>query len=483
MARLSSDGQRTFYPKKTYGVRFDGSTGSASSSSAIDLSSYNQLTLRFITSINRKITATNVAVEFSNNYNLYDTGFNFHFNIDGGFRATIRDNGYTQASTKTKLLIGKYYEFVVVMDKTQTGANIVKIYCDGKEDYYNVLPDSLASSNFGNFKLFLGARDNSSFYSPFDIHMFEIYAGVKSASEISALYGTNDTGSDAIYSWKNASRDKTKLSAVNGGVDITVTNGNALLIPPLQPRRFLKSFNNSLKCDGATVNAQVTHDSSLNVGTGDFWIESWFKVDESDNSRNQYIFSKRNPTSLVGYELVADMGTGFQDGKIACIFDDGKYSSIASPIKSFGQWNHVIVNIDRSSQDNSFMMVNGVIENSINNQVSWNGDGLTVDNTDSLYLGQRNGTGFFKGNIAYLNVSSGTITEDEALARWYDDTTIDALNIGTSKVRFAMTDSSGLSLTDSSGNGNNAILTVGATISTTEIPEKPRQIAGTRLGV
>ncbi len=456
----------TTYPANTYGMSFNDS--SSFGSSAIDLSSEDQLTIRMVFQFTEEIVNVTL-LELTPNYNSVNTGFNVSIQSDRSLGAAIRDIGYSQMKTNEPLEMWKYYEAVITLDKQQIEENIVKIYINGYADYKLTHKQSNPGSNFANSTLYLGSRGGAYLFSGLSLHLLEICSGIKTPTQVEEIYGTNDTDPNALHSWKNTSIDDTKIAAVNGGLDFTMTDGVGILEPPVRPRRKVIDFDNSVAGAGAGVSVGVANDAGMSIASDDFYIEGDFFYDNLGTS--QIIITKRNITSFIGYDVFVDA-----NGKLNGVFDSGNFANFQHnrPVKR--GWNHFIFVADRDDQSASGLMLNGIVDCVADIQGgSYPGTAGDIDNTEDIEILARQGSLDMLGKIARMKIVKGYVpTRAEQLAKYYEDTAIVG---GTEIVNYQMTDGSGATITDSSGNNFDMTINTGAVWST-QTPSEPRTVIG-----
>ena len=157
---------------------------------AVNVSTTNAVTVSLWT--NRTYsTSGGTLVEATSNFNSSTTGFGL-FPDDltcHGIQADVHgDVGYT-ANCYNAPSSGVWHHIAVIYDKSQTGANEVKLYIDGLlQTATQNLYAANNTNNFGNNPLYVFARGGASEFSSGIVDDLRIYSRALSASEIQQIY-------------------------------------------------------------------------------------------------------------------------------------------------------------------------------------------------------------------------------------------------------------------------------------------------------
>ena len=159
----------------------------------------------------------------------------------------------------------------------------------------------------------------------------------------------------------------------------------------------------SVDFDGSTDSLTLASSTDLDMGTGDFTVEFWYKADSDSSSHRQTVIAQ-NTTWGSGFNQIRTSDITHGVDKIV-IFDYDETSSDAlyesnGTYPPNGQWRHVAV-VRASSV--LYVYVDGVLDGSMNYSGSFdlsesNGTVIGYNPTDTGY----------RGNISNLRVVKGT---------------------------------------------------------------------------
>ncbi len=239
-----------------------------------------------------------------------------------------------------------------------------------------------------------------------------IYSRALSAGEITDLYNSGRVilGSGSGSLTAHAAGREFLTSGLVGYWDFdgpnvtgsTVTdisgNGNdATINGDAEPA--LGKIGQGFKFDGSGDDLILSHDSTLDPGTGDITVAVWLKVEPG----NQYAFSKRH--IFDGYQLNIDsFGTldmFWGDGSVY-VFNLAGVSNIVD-----GQWHHVALTFDHGGTAIGY--VDGV-QDATKDISSVTG---TVGSGQSGYIGQYVNNYYVNGLLDDLRIYSRVLTADE----------------------------------------------------------------------
>jgi hypothetical protein len=208
--------------------------------------------------------------------------------------------------------------------------------------------------------------------------------------------------------------------------------------------------NSSLEFDGIDDHIQLS--TAMNIGNGSNTVEAWIKVPTVgtgnllEGERVGIILGNYDETPNVGWEM-------HSDGQLRMWWNknSGGYEFYGSTDLRDNAWHHVAFVRD-VLKDSSFMYVDGVLE------AGYESAGPNITLTTSFNIGaDRRGvdTPYFHGLIDELRVWSTARTQTEIREYMCEDVTG-----ATGLVSYyQMSDDSGTSLTDNSGNSNTGTLT------------------------
>ena len=174
---------------------FDG-TNDQISTANIDLSYTNKVTVScWVKVLNyREVSnSSNIVFEFSSDYNSYTGSFVAAFADGSGINSSlypvvlgIRSPGYNYAGySKTLVNDLSWHHWGCIFDTSLSGNETI-LYIDGVSRAAVITPlQSDNSSNFGNYKLFIGNRDSSSYPANASISDLKVYNRALTQQEIS----------------------------------------------------------------------------------------------------------------------------------------------------------------------------------------------------------------------------------------------------------------------------------------------------------
>ena len=177
---------------------FDG-TNDQISTADIDLSSTNKVTVScWVKALNyREVSnSSNIVFEFSSDFNSNIGSFVAAFADGSGINSGlypvilgIRSPGYNYAGySKTLVNDLSWHHWGCIFDTSLSGNETI-LYIDGVSRAAVITPlQSDNSSNFGNYKLFIGNRDSSSYPANCNIGQIQVYNRALTAQEIRQNY-------------------------------------------------------------------------------------------------------------------------------------------------------------------------------------------------------------------------------------------------------------------------------------------------------
>lgn len=164
-----------------------------------------------------------------------------------------------------------------------------------------------------------------------------------------------------------------------------------------------------LKFNGTTAYVQVPHNTAQNVGTGDFSVDAWVKIDSpADLGGIRVILEKRQSSPWRGYSFF------LYNGQVALQLADGlgsQYSNYLSgmTVPADGQWHLVAVTVKRTSAAGGQFYLDGLPAGPPFNPTGRAG---TLANTMPLRIGSiTTGVGsLFKGSIDEVELYQRALT-------------------------------------------------------------------------
>lgn len=164
---------------------------------------------------------------------------------------------------------------------------------------------------------------------------------------------------------------------------------------------------NGLKFNGTNGFVEVPNSASLNLGTGNFSLHAWVKVNSA--SGTSVIVDKRSQAPFKGYHLF------LYNGKLGMQLADGvgtgysNYVSTGSAIPVDNNWHHVAVTVERASTTGIKFYLNGALNGSPLNPTGRSG---SLTNTAPLRIASRSfgSAGTFNGSIDELTLANQILT-------------------------------------------------------------------------
>ena len=179
---------------RTDGLSFDGTNDYASA--AIDLSSFDKITVSFRMYVASFTTADGLALEYTANFNSKD-GFNFNPNDNTG----VISFGYTKAAgtywldSFTRPSAAAWHHYVITLDRANR-VNTASV--DGvSQSVSTYFHDATAGGTFANSTLYFSSRAGTSLYGACRLNDVRIHGRLLSAAEIKSLYVESLRGSPA----------------------------------------------------------------------------------------------------------------------------------------------------------------------------------------------------------------------------------------------------------------------------------------------
>jgi len=452
---------------KEWGLRFNGTTQSAATAATVNLSTTNKITIcgrykRNDTTISR------VVLEMSSNYNVRTDSFIISIDTLGQLTCGMRDvvGGYCLWTTNV-IPIGKWVHFAFTIDRTQTGTAVVVGYIDGIQDGKNTLDTSIPSGNFGNQRMYIAARDGTSLYSPISLKDIRIFGSKLTQTEIATLNGKtlNPFGSPLWWLKMNEGTSTTLTDsgslAVNASISGRTTTGTApstmWIIDPVRQQKTISTLNTtSVQFNGTSDKVSITNNAALNFGTGNFTVEcKLFPVGlKSPDGGPAQVVNKWSSTGW--YIYLNETFNSFGINKITFLVNN--YALCVTNANMTDKWYHIIASVDKSSQELFRVFVNGVYNPTYKNSVDYiTNIGGTTNNALPLEFMDRQSANYTKGKLYDVRLYNRALTDDECLARYYNNENITSGRVGWWK----MNEGSGTTITDSQGT-NHGTLTGGS---------------------
>lgn len=244
-------------------LEFDGVDDYVKTTSTVNLSYTNVVTIEFWMKWYSYSDDNDIALEFSDNYNLNSTGFAIVPNSasDGGgkFTASIVGNaGYNNANfARPSANVWHHYAFVI--DKGQTVNEIVP-YVDGSAVAYSKVFSNNNTNNFGNHTLYLMSRAGSSLFGKGSIDDVKIFDYARTPAQIAFDYSRGAP----VAHWKLDENSGTTVYDASGGGITGTVNGATWDTGEL---------NSALSFDGTNDWVDLGNTGKTDVRSLSFWVK------------------------------------------------------------------------------------------------------------------------------------------------------------------------------------------------------------------
>lgn len=249
-----------------------------------------------------------------------------------------------------------------------------------------------------------------------------IYNRALSAEEIKQLYGLG--GLKANASSQSLSAGTTLNTGLAGywsfnGPDITdsavvdrsglANNGHFVGVATSSAKAAGK-MGQGITLDGADDQVLVPDDASLDPGTSDFAISLWAK--SSNMEGGDSLMLKTNgggESSTYGFHY----GTFGTRQPTMHMSSGAAFTQIQSAsFLSLGEWNHIVITVDRDTMANTKVYINGVVTTTnVTNPTSNTG---SISNSVPLSIGAESDGGFlWQGEMDEVRYYTRTLSEEE----------------------------------------------------------------------
>ena len=295
---------------------------------------------------------------------------------------TVGDGGQWYINWQwAEITLGEWQHIAWVLDRDDGSY----IYVNGVLESYLQRTNSVDISNPGN--LTIGTPSNSLNGL---IDEVEIFNRALSASEIQAIYNAGSAGKckieaacveppSGLVGWWPGDGDADDIWSDNHG---TLMNGATFA-----PGKVDQAFS----LDGVDDYVDVGNDANLNIGTGDFAVEFWVLVNDSQWNSILYKYSSGTSSSHKHYRIHAAQTTigdpgdpsddEYVDSIVVTVGDGGQwYINWQWAEITLGEWQHIAWVLDRD--DGSYIYVNGVLESYLQRTNS-----VDISNPGNLTIG------------------------------------------------------------------------------------------------
>ena len=298
-----------------------------------------------------------------------------------------------------------------------------------------------------------------------------IYASVLSAAQIRTMYeqgpnmafGTTvlwakvDEGTGTSCADSSATAN---TGTIVGRTTTGATPSTMWVIDPVRPRRLMQTEKtSSVLFNGITEKVVIADNATLKFGTGNFTVEARvYPIGLNTAGVAGQVVDKF--TGGTGWYLYFNEATG-SVGVNKAVFTINSYAVCSTNTPMGNNWYHLIVSVDKSSQELFRVFVNGVYDPRYLNASSYstNASG-TTDTAASLEFMDISDANYKRGNLYDVRLYNRALTDDECLSRYYTNENITSGRVGY----WPMDEGSGTVITDRQGT-NNGTLTGGTWVN------------------
>lgn len=446
---------------KEWGLRFNGSSQQARTTSTLNLTAYNKITVTAWVKMHTKTAAYQCVLEHGQT----TPGNGFYL-----FKPPVSDNngrlyGGIQGIAEWALdsnRIGKWNFVAFTLDLTVAKESAVRGFLNGVANGFSRSTTANPSGNFGNLNLNFGFRNGTGLYSNMTMKDVRIYGSLLSEAQIAAMYknGPNAAFGSPIAQYKMDEGTGASLTdsigAINAPITGRTTTGTGpepmwVIDPVRPPRRKRSGQTTCVYSANGNGFGTIPHNAAYNFGSGNFTIEMKVRVDRLNNTY-QLLFNKwLSPNQgflLYNWESLAGTINRF----FFIIRSGGTpYATVTARNSNFREWAHIIISVDRSLQENFKMFLNGVHDPLYINSTAYSTVG-SISNSETIHLLQNSASGQrCVGGIYDLRLYNRALSDDECLQRYYEDKDITDGLVG----KWRMNEGSSTTIADSSNTANN----------------------------
>jgi hypothetical protein len=406
-----------------------------------------------------------------NFFSLYDSSVNRYVPYKSpGNQLLCWDNNETLNSNVT-VVVGRWYHYVCTSDGSK-----LSIYVDGQLKNSTSTSFALANnaqttyfgSDAGGVNL-NGSLDEVKIYNyaltADEIKLDYNHGSSKvlgSMSDTSGLAGGSVASNSASAAYCTPGDTSTCSSPVGewnfeegNGNSVNDSSGNGLIGTMTNGATWTSGkLGKAGNFNGASVRqgVQVSNNALLNPGTGSFTTEAWIKTTQTGNAKR--ITTKRGSSSTWFSMYIYNGLLAFET---AVSYPSYYTVGTGNKIINNGQWHHVVMVRD-TSQSKILLYVDGALDVSPTDNTA----GQSITNSEIFEIGiwgtEAYDTGSYTGKIDQVRMFNYARTPAQIA---YD------YNRGAPVGYWKFDECQGTTLNDSSGNGNNGTIIIGATGSQT----------------
>lgn len=180
------------------------------------------------------------------------------------------------------------------------------------------------------------------------------------------------------------------------------------------PQRVAGIVNGAMRFDGVDDYVEVADDASLDLGTSDFSIVSWVKLNPNPScNKHAFVVKRQVGPPWPGYSLFYNLDLSELRGQLDFGWPSGpvyEHTTVDAGVVA-GSWCHVVWAVDRTNSK-SYMYVNGSPTAESPDTITANG---STDNSAPLYIGAGLGTttAMLDGVIDEVAIYSRVLTSEE----------------------------------------------------------------------
>jgi hypothetical protein len=339
------------------GTTYDGTGDYVSVADSASLSMTQQVTVSAWVRPNSSI-ATKAIVVKDGSYRLVTDG-------SGNPICQVNNGSWQTAATSSTALSLSVWQHVVCIFDGTTQSIYINGALKGSSDATVSIADSANALRIGS--------DSGGTYGDYNgrIDSVRVYNKALQASEVTTLYNWQPS---AVGWWKMDEGTGQNIYDSSGN-GYNGTLGATTSVEAVDPTWVNGRFGNAVSFDGGTNNKYVLlgDNDGLDVTTNEgLTISGWVRrTGNAQFNNRQYIYDKINSGSNAGYSLTIETTSACNDaasdGNLVCFsMSDGTDTyfirTTSTTITADSTWHYVTATIDRDSETNSLLYIDGVAQ-------------------------------------------------------------------------------------------------------------------------
>ena len=275
---------------------------------------------------------------------------------------------------------------------TVSGGVTKKVYLDGVE----LTGSTVGATGVTSLGMSIGARLDNSLPANGTIYSVKYFRKILTLQEHTDLYNNttyeyrNQKVVDLPMDFERFDASNAETLDISGNLnDAGITNATKLADR--------KGFN----FDGTGDYLTVTHDSTLNIGTGDYTYSMWVYITVLEKAQHHTLIVKDDPETATGW-IFQVIAIGATPGTLNLRRNAGNVYNSTQQLQQ-GTWNHVVT---QRIGANHYFFLNGILD------ATSGSNAFDMDNTEDMLIGYRNVAynGYLQGRIAEVKQWNSALT-------------------------------------------------------------------------